>query len=47
MKKILAMLLAIAMLAACGVTAFAEEPQNIIKYSIADDPQQMDPTLNS
>ena len=47
MKKILAMLLAIAMLAACGMTAFAEDAQNVIKYSIADDPQQMDPTLNS
>ena len=47
MKKILAMLLAIAMLSSFGMAAFAEEAQNVIRFSIADDPQQMDPTLNS
>lgn len=48
MKKMLAMLLAV-MLIVCGlsVQAFAEESKNVIKYSIADDPQQMDPSLNS
>lgn len=48
MKKMLAMLLAV-MLIVCGlsVQAFAEEGKNVIKYSIADDPQQMDPSLNS
>ena len=48
MKKILAVLLAV-MLMVCGlsVQAFAEEAKNVIKYSIADDPQQMDPSLNS
>ena len=47
MKKILAVLLTIAMLAGFGAVAFAEEAQNVIRFSIADDPQQMDPTLNS
>ena len=48
MKKALAMLLAM-MLLVCGlsVQAVAEEGKNVIKYSIADDPQQMDPSLNS
>lgn len=48
MKKMLAMLLAM-MLILCGlsVQAFAEDGKNVIKYSISDDPQQMDPSLNS
>jgi len=45
MKKFLAMLLTAAMLLSVG-SAFAAEKQ-VIKYSIADDPQQMDPSLNS
>lgn len=48
MKRVIAMLLAM-MLIVCGlsVQAFAEEGKNVIKYSISDDPQQMDPSLNS
>lgn len=48
MKKMLAVLLALTLLV-CGlsVQAVAEEGKNVIKYSISDDPQQMDPSLNS
>ena len=45
MKKFLAMLLTAAMLLSVG-SAFAAEKQ-VIKYSIADDPQQMDPSQNT
>lgn len=47
MKKVLAMLLAVAMLCCFAAGAFAEEAEHVIRYSIADDPQQMDPTLNT
>ncbi len=49
MKKSVAMLLVLAMIASLcmmQVTAFAEE-KKVVKYSISDDPQQMDPTLNT
>lgn len=48
MKKMLAIMLALT-LALCGLAlpAMAEEGGNVIRYSLADDPQQMDPSLNS
>lgn len=48
MKKVLALMLTL-MLALCAVAvpAMAEVGERVIKYSIADDPQQMDPSLNS
>ena len=46
MKKMLAMLMVLALMATmCASVALAEG--NVIKYSIADDPQQMDPNLNT
>lgn len=48
MKKIFALILTLALLAAVGVPQFAlAAGENIVKYEIGDDPQQMDPTLNS
>ena len=49
MRKTVALLLALIMilgLYTMQVTAFAEE-KKVVKYSITDDPQQMDPTLNT
>ena len=49
MKKTVALLLVLTLMAGlCLVQtgAFAEE-KKVVKYSISDDPQQMDPTLNS
>ena len=48
MKKTLALVMVL-MLALCGlaVPAFAEEGQSVLHYSISDDPQQMDPSLNT
>ena len=46
MKKMLALLMALALMATmCASVALAEG--NVIKYSISDDPQQMDPNLNT
>ena len=47
MKKVLAMILALMLVCSFASAAMAAESKNVIKYSIADDPQQMDPTLNS
>ena len=47
MKKMLALILALVLVCSFASIAAAEEAKNVIKYSIADDPQQMDPTLNS
>lgn len=49
MKRTVSLLLVVAMLFGLSmmqVTGFAEE-KKVVKYSIADDPQEMDPTLNS
>ena len=48
MKKMLALAMVL-MLALCGLTvpALAEEGQSVLHYSISDDPQQMDPSLNT
>lgn len=49
MKRMVSLLLAVALLAGLGMAqtaAFAEE-KKVVKYSISDDPQQMDPTLNT
>ncbi len=49
MKRTVSLLLVVAMLLGLSmlqVTGFAEE-KKVVKYSIADDPQEMDPTLNS
>ncbi len=49
MRKTIAMFLALTMLLSVCLmqtAAFAEE-KKVIKYSISDDPQQMDPTLNT
>ena len=45
MKKLLSMLLVIALAAVLAIPAMAEG--NIIYTALSDDPQQMDPTLNS
>lgn len=49
MKKMIALTLAFALLlSVCAMQSFAlAEDKNVIRYSISDDPQQMDPTLNS
>ena len=48
MKKILAALLVMMLaLTMTGISAFAEDGLNVVKYAIVDDPEQMDPTLNS
>lgn len=49
MKKMTAIVLAFALLlSVCAIQSFAlAEDKNVIRYSIADDPQQMDPSLNS
>lgn len=49
MKRTVSLLLVVALLLGLcmmQVTGFAEE-KKVVKYSISDDPQQMDPTLNS
>ena len=49
MKKMIALVLALTMLlSVVAMQSFAvAEEKNVINYSIADDPQQMDPSLNS
>ena len=48
MKKLLAMLLALTLAAAMlTVPVFAEDAKQVIITSIADDPEEMDPTRNS
>ena len=48
MKKLLSLVLMAALLLSCvAFTASAEATEAVISYSITDDPQQMDPTLNS
>ena len=46
MKKLFALLLALAMLLGC-IPAMADATNNTIVYTIEKDPQEMDPTLNS
>ncbi len=49
MKRKFALLLAFALLLTTGIlqASVVAEGENVIKYEIADDPQQMDPTLNT
>jgi oligopeptide transport system substrate-binding protein len=49
MKKTVAMLLVLTLIAGLCLMPYAAlaEEKKVIKYSIADDPQQMDPTLNT
>ena len=46
MKKLLALLLCL-MLAAIPTISLADSSEAKIVYAISDDPEQMDPTLNS
>ena len=46
MKKLLTMLLSLMLLAIPAMVS-ADAPEAKIVYAISDDPEQMDPTLNS
>ena len=49
MKRTFALLLTLALVLTAGILQFGAvaEGENIVKYEISDDPQQMDPTLNT